>query len=391
MKMKYRIKQYMLKRFFCVFYKYLANRIAYKNISFDPLEYRQKRALISYLVSPLLQGEQCLNMPHTNAPEAGVIIKEFIRRGYCVDVITCASDAIISNVVNERYDIIFGSGEPFYCVALQNPNAKKIIYLTEAAPRTYIGNEIERLSYYYNRHHIRKQPIRGGKFYSDEQISIADMGIVIGNEWTKSTFNYFHKLPIKKIKPTGLKNSRFCFDTIHPSKNNFLWFGSNGAILKGLDILLDAFTELPECNLYICGLPSKEMDILNAYKSQKNIHLVGYVNVQSQEFLNIVSKCMFDIFPSGGEGMATSVLTCMRHGMIPVVTKETGVDVDDGMGYSLTDYHVEYLIEEIRKLKDESDEKLHAMRERIYLYANEQFCLEYFQAQLSIIMDEMEV
>ena len=43
------------------------------------------------------------------------------------------------------------------------------------------------------------------------------------------------------------------------------------------------------------------------------------------------------------------MLTCMRHGLIPVVTPNCGIDVED-YGYVVEDYHVEYMIGLVNKL-----------------------------------------
>lgn len=46
---------------------------------------------------------------------------------------------------------------------------------------------------------------------------------------------------------------------------DFLWFGSAGAIHKGLDILLDTFKNVPKGELYIAGLCKDEVWLLDEY------------------------------------------------------------------------------------------------------------------------------
>lgn len=52
--------------------------------------------------------------------------------------------------------------------------------------------------------------------------------------------------------------------SISSSRRNFLWFGSVGLIHKGLDIVIDAFKELPDLSLNVYGLDKKSMVYLKS-------------------------------------------------------------------------------------------------------------------------------
>lgn len=225
-------------------------------------------------------------------------------------------------------------------------DALKIVYLTENAPKISYKNEKERIDYYYERHHQKINIARSGKIYHESFIKKSDFGIFLGNKYTRRFYNnLISEEKLYLLNPTGLINKRY---TIKTNKNfdyikrNFLWFGSGGAVHKGLDILLDVFKRNKELNLYIAGLGNNEKWLVEKYKDSKNIIDLGFINVQSNEFNKIMDKVAFVILPSASEGMATSVLTCMKHGIIPVVTPYTGIDVEN-IGIVLNDYKVEYI------------------------------------------------
>jgi hypothetical protein len=62
---------------------------------------------------------------------------------------------------------------------------------------------------------------------------------------------------------------------------------------------------------------------------QQNIHPVGFVGINSRKFSDVVRKCAFLIYPSCAEGQSGAVVQGMHSGLIPMVTIEAGVDMDD--------------------------------------------------------------
>lgn len=116
-------------------------------------------------------------------------------------------------------------------------------------------------------------------------------------------------------------------------KNNFLWFGSLGALHKGLDIVIDIFKRRNDINLIICGLNPSEKDFCQYYEDVlngnfKNIQNRGFVNIESQEFKNIMNNVAAIIFPSVSEGGAVAILNVMANGgLVPIISKSSGLDV----------------------------------------------------------------
>ncbi len=387
------LKQYVKKTLFPFYLfldkKYYMTRF-YRNIGINPLDENQKHVLISYITAPLEWNFGTEPARHTSLYESAIIIQWFLCKGYCVDVIHCEDVIHLKQLENYKYDFVFGFGEPFCVACRNNPDAKKIIYLTESAPEFSGKHEQERNDYLYARTGVQISLNRTDKYFKKEHMRFADYGILVGNAITMRSYSeYYPNLRISTIAPSGLRNSSFVFDEQKSlNKSVFVWFASSGIVHKGLDVLVEAFKGIPDAMLLICGMPEDEEWILGDYKKYKNIFNMGFVDVQSQKFLDMVDKACFEILPSASEGMSTSVLTCMRHGLIPVVTKECGITVDD-CGFYLDDYHVEYLDKMIRFLMRQPDDKLKILRKFSYKRANQEYTLEGFHNRFQSALCEL--
>ena len=375
----YRIKLLMRKIFSRALSIMKINHF-YQNINFDISNNSQKKVLIAYIDS-IFEREVMKSVMHTNFLESFVIVKTFIDMGYCIDVIGCDDIYNINKLKNKKYDIIFGLGKPYEIACNNNKNALKIVYLTECAPDFSCNHETERCEYYYERHNKKVQIERSGLYFNNKMVENSDYGIFFGNQYTIESFNDLMKLKkIYTINPTGLinKNYKVIDKNFDICKRNFLWFGSYGAIHKGLDLLLDVFSKNKGLNLYIAGLNKKEEWLLKQYKNCKNIINCGFIDVQSDNFIELINKVGFVILPSASEGMSTSVLTCMKHGLIPVVTRNVGIDVDN-IGIFLEDYKIEYLDKKINEIINMDDKLIRNLYNNLITEVKDKYELQIFE------------
>ena len=72
----------------------------------------------------------------------------------------------------------------------------------------------------------------------------------------------------------------------------------------------------------------RELNILDQKKIQanKNIHFVGFIPTNGKVFDKLTSLCSFVLLLSSTEGNATSIATCIRKGLIPIITPESGFE-----------------------------------------------------------------
>jgi glycosyltransferase involved in cell wall biosynthesis len=165
-------------------------------------------------------------------------------------------------------------------------------------------------------------------------------------------------------------------------RNRYLWFGSAGLVHKGLDLVLEAFAEMPECHLTVCGPIGKEKDFVAAYGKElyqmPNIRTVGWVDIASVEFMEILQSCVGIVYPSCSEGGGGSVINCMHGGLIPILSYESSVDVEEGYGVILKESTVGEIKNSVRRLSALSPDTLENMARQSWEYARANHTREKF-------------
>lgn len=282
-----------------------------------------KNVLISYTVLAFLTNKN----NHTNAQESRIVAKIFKELGFNVDVIHYTNQ---KEIEYKKYDVVFGFGEPFENSFVQK-SLKRIYYATGAHVCHQNYAEIKRVEEANTKYNANILPKRLVPWNWSMSTSLSDALIVIGNEWTRSTYEKYTAKQVFSINATALinENSKNIIRDIEKTKKSFLWFGSSGLIHKGLDLCLEYFSEYNDLELHICGPMEDDFkEVFGSYLEKENIFYHGFTNVNSQNFIDIVSQCSFSILPTCSEGQATALLTTMGVGLIPISTKYSGIDVE---------------------------------------------------------------
>jgi glycosyltransferase involved in cell wall biosynthesis len=164
-------------------------------------------------------------------------------------------------------------------------------------------------------------------------------------------------------------------------KKRFLWFGSNALVLKGLDLVLEAFAEMPEYHLTVCGPINSDKVFEREYYQElyetPNIHAYGWINVGSPDFLELTQNCLGLVYPSACEGQAGAVITSLQAGLIPIISYESGVDVDD-FGVALKDCSIRKIQSTIRQISNLPAAELKSMSRKAWEYARNNHTKEHF-------------
>jgi glycosyltransferase involved in cell wall biosynthesis len=226
---------------------------------------------------------------------------------------------------------------------------------------------------------------------------LPDAVISLGNKLVKSTYEIFFKGPVYPLNPPvyilqNYKEIVSSKDFSNASKN-FLWFGSSGLIHKGLDVLLDLFSLRDDIHLHICGPVDDEPEFKELYYRAlyklPNIHTYGFISLDSGLFRELLKKCAFVIAPSCSEGGSAGILNlCANGGLIPIVSTESGIDVDE-FGFMLTTISVKEIQEIIDKLitfKPEELSKLSMKSGEIISHRNN---AAKYSEDLSLILKEI--
>ena len=344
----------------------------------------QKSVLISYTIFPFVSKSGS----HSNFQESFIIAKIFNDLGYCVDIVHYTNQRQLDY---SKYDLIFGFGEPF-----ENSfqSAKKIIriyYATGAHVCHQNHAEIKRVIEVNQKQGSNLLPKRLVPWNWSMSTCMSDAIIVIGNEWTKSTYEKFSTIPVYKINATALINKKTASikREIECSKKNFLWFGSSGLVHKGLDLCLEYFTKRNDLSLHICG--PKEKDFFEVFSNKinmENIHFHGIVDVQGDKFVNIVSNCLFTIMPTCSEGQSTALLTVMGAGLIPISNIYSGVDVDK-YGFLIESLNIEDIGRIIDKALLQTNETLVSLSANSQQYIFENHQIDNFEKNLRMILKKI--
>ncbi|KZL89728.1 glycosyltransferase [Clostridium magnum] len=365
--------------------KKVKNYKVIQNINLDVTQ-NQKKILFIYLNQTLYQNIS-KNLAHTNYLESSIMIKVLIENNFCIDILKVNDMLSIQPIKNKKYDYILGFGDNFYEMGKFNMEAKKILYLTENPPEISLKKELERLKYFQQRKGIKSSLTRSGQFYKEKHFTNIDYCITLGEE----KFHEYKHYKTYRMLPTGLYNENFNIKNIKNTrgKPNYLWFGSNGAIHKGLDILLDVFKDRGDINLYIAGLNKKDEKILKIPR-RNNIQNLGFLKVNSYEFIDTINKCDYVILPSCSEATSTSVLTCMRHGVIPIVQNDIGFNhMRDEYVYILDEFSIEYINNFLNDLIKIDKNKILEKRLKIYEFANYKFTLGCFKKNFNNIINKI--
>lgn len=344
----------------------------------------QKKILISYLDYDRTAYSLRHANVHTNLQEMMQMIKVLIDMDYSIDVCACNNEDAALEMPSDYYDVIFGFGDMFRLAKKRNPKAYTIMYMTENPYTISRNGERERIDYFYERTGKRIPFARTGKFYLENDESLADAVICLGEK------KYFNNDKVQRIFPSAFKNKKYEVNVCEKRRNtNFLVFGVKGFVHKGNDLLIEVFQKHPEWNLYMCGREIHEECRRLGLVLPANVIDCGFVDVSSEKFLELIEICPFVLLPSCSEGMSTSLLTCMGHGLIPVTMRGTGMDELFDYCEYFEDYHLSAIESKIEALAGMDTKKMEKYSNKIYEYANENFALKSFTEHFKKCMEEL--
>lgn len=347
-----------------------------------------KNVLISYVNKPFLLKK---DYRHTNFGEAVAIANVFNSLGYNVDLINFTK---FKRFNPRSYDVVFGLGEAVeFALQSRTPGERNpfvIWHGTGSNPFFSNPITIKRLEYSYRQ--TGQLMIESTRFLDKIyplSYVYSDLIILYGNEFTKNTYRDYTYSPIETISPTTYFSVP-SKDLQKKTNTDYLWFGSAGAIHKGLDLLLDYFINHPHLNLHICGDLVHEARFYKMLdekiRSRPNIRYYGFVDIMSKKFANLMELCTFSVLPSCSEGIATSVLTTMSNGgMIPIVTLNAGIDLHD-YGILIEEVSLHGIGEAIEKSQQLSIEEITKRSGKIFTFSKENYTIENFSINLMNIL-----
>ena len=296
------------------------------------------RVLVSYQPLPIV-GDPEQFRGHSNVWESAEIVRCFTRLGYMVDVIGWD-------------DITFAPPEPYTAVfdihrnllRYAAPETLKIFHVTGSNPAYSNRAETDRLAALRERRGIDLVPRRRVQEQNlllfEEHLAVADLITLIGNDVTLATFPGNIRPKMQPVIATGAWLPPEVTSAELPGdRRAFLWFNGAGAVHKGLDLVLEVFARHPELTLHVVGPYLKERDFVAAYRTElfglPNIHSHGFLYPGGGAFQQLLQRVGVFISPSCSEGMSTAAITCMQAGLVPILSRNCGISLPEGVGWLL--------------------------------------------------------
>jgi len=349
---------------------------------------RAQRALFMYLVDPFVSSLR-YDAFHQNRWRSRAIVHVLHEAGYCVDVVDSRDKDFRPDF---GYDLFIGHGQNAANLASSLPLAKKMFFATGAEAAFNNAQEQARYDYLEQRKGVRLQPNRLAPVYT-EKLSDFDVVVVHGNAFTRSTFDDAN------AKVIAINNHLPCdldpvAKNLQTARNGFLFMASNGQVHKGLDIVLDAIAQRPKVHLYVCSRFKSEKDFCRIYSKDifrsERVHPVGVVSIRSKRFREICRNCAFLINPSCAEGQAGSAIIAMHAGLIPIVSKETGLSVQ-AFGIEIERCAVEDVVNVIDYCTGLTLDDMQARIDATLTAAHREFSQECYLAQWKEIIAQVQI
>jgi glycosyltransferase involved in cell wall biosynthesis len=338
-----------LSSFFARVKKRLSNGV----VTLHPKTLSRGRVLLSYTTLPFLSPETLDG--HTNRWECRCIATLFSEAGYTVDIIDYDNTSFLPKY---SYDICLDVHHQLERIAqYMKPKGKKVYHATTAHWKFNNDAEQMRLKAVEARRGVRLQPRR--IMPPSRNAEVADIITVLGNSFTQDTYRFAEKqivhIPLSSTHTFPFPSEK----NLHSAANRYVWIGGAGMAHKGLDLVLEAFSDLPKFELSIFG--KADPDFINVYNKElfksTNIHFFGSRDPLDSVFQKALFSSVGCISPSCSEGGGGSTILAMHAGLIPIVSYENSVDIGSS-GIVLSENTVSEIKKSVQNISTHSEAEL---------------------------------
>ena len=302
-----------------------------------------KRILILHKIDPFIY-DLSGNFTHVNNFEIQKISESFDELGYVVDILDRDHKSFKPK---KKYDIFFGiaagdSGSEFSRISklIRGENKNSLIIPLCLGPEPKLSNlkTVNRYNNFTKRNRLSNIDFDNmmrviKKVDFDDVLKLTDVIVAIGSG-DKKEFGYNSYLNFNKKVYNYKPGIYFPKKTnkVNNNLNKFICLAGNGFIVKGIDVIIEAFLKMPQFSLTIYG-PNSDNLFNQVYgkviEQNNNINYEGFIDITSSKFIEICDESTFSIIASCSEGMCTSLMTTIGFGLIPIYTHETSVHIKD--------------------------------------------------------------
>ncbi len=309
-----------------------------------------KTALLAYLTKPLdLAPSE--REPHLIIHSKAIQIPRALNElGYSVDVVEYNDTEFVPE---KHYDLFVGHHSfNFEQISRTQPDETVRIYFASCVYWNESNRrEAERFA---NLEKRRGFKLRADRALSDDEEyanRVSDGIICLGNQRAAQNFSHFPQVinVNNSIHPTSWPGWQT--KDYDAGRDHFLFFSGPGPIHKGLDLVVEAFAD-SELNLHICQkTPAAFLEAYAEELARPNITYYGKIPMRGDEFGSLARRCNWVISASCAEGQSRAVLECMSHGLVPLISESTHIDLS-GFGSYFRDCDVKTIKEAARRASE---------------------------------------
>jgi glycosyltransferase involved in cell wall biosynthesis len=293
-------------------------------------EGKQRRALFVFLSEPFIMKPSNPRFHnHQNLKQSLQMVRALGDAGFVVDVrdVNCRDP-----LPSAKYDLVISHRSDLVADELLEQGGRKVYLATGMNHETYNRNLLIR----YGRLNSRRKCYLAPQSLNDEKMQFvrtSDAVVAYGNRLTAGSWTSITRGQVMAFNNYGTVGIDPLRRDWNSARNNFLFFAGRLQMVRGLDLLLEIFPHHPHLHLYVCSAFKHEESFCRCYDRElfhtPNIHPIGLVSKGERRFLEIVRRCGSVILPSCSDGQPGSVIEAMQTGLIPLVTRETGLDVEE--------------------------------------------------------------
>lgn len=227
-------------------------------------------------------------------------------------------------------------------------DAIKMMWMTGSHPAFQNAAELERIRLLEARRDCAYEPKRQIANVAGElaAIDLADRCLLVGNEITRATYppEWHAKMELIAVSAANVHRPKVPGAFVPPNRE-FVWYSASGAVLKGLDLVLEVFAAGEYPLLHVIGSVEREEDFLNIYHAELDGHprilRHGFLRGDHPRLAEVFARSVAVLHPSASEGMSGSVAHCLQVGLYPIVSRTSGIDLPPGAGIYLDACSVE--------------------------------------------------
>ncbi|MFK2291903.1 glycosyltransferase [Bacteroides fragilis] len=123
--------------------------------------------------------------------------------------------------------------------------------------------------------------------------------------------------------------------------------------------------------------------------NSNHIHVYGFLDVNSEQFVQIAKHVTFYLFPSASEGGAPgSVIAAMKCGIIPIVSKYASFDEIEELGYRLDDFSIRSIEDAVKWSESLCEQQVERLIKANFDYAQKKWNINVFSKEFEYLLKE---